>query len=315
MGRSHGQEAEAAGMTVVAVCDVDASREAVAKEDFPAALFTTDMDAVLAMPEVDLVVLILPHFLHACVSVKASQAGKHVISEKPMCRSVAEADAMVEAGRASGKMVSVYHNRRWDGDFNDIRDLLLAGEIGEPFKIESFMGGLHAPGDWWRSDKEKSGGALFDWGAHIVDWFLHLISGEVVGVDGAFHKRRWHNVTNEDHTEATLRFAGGETATVEISSLAAAGKDRWRILGTHGAITMPGWDRIHVVFDHRGKSARYDFKPRESQGHLYYDDVYRHLTTGAPLEVTGESARRIIAMIEAAETSSREMRTVAPAYR
>jgi len=315
MGRHHGQAVIAAGMQVVAACDIDPIRVESAKGDFAGINVYTSIDELLKDPRVDLCIIILPHNLHAPVAIQCAEAGKHVVVEKPMCTSVAEADAMVEASSKAGKMLSVFHNRRWDGDFVTIRDLIQQGMIGEVFHIEACMGGLHAPGTWWRSDKKISGGAMFDWGAHIVDWVFHLIPESIAGVDGYYHKRRWHEVSNEDHTELVIRFEGGQTAQVEISSLAAVGKPRWRILGTHGAIVMPSWSEIEVTVDHQGHLAKFSVKPKDTDWPAYYQNIAGHLMRGEELVVKAEEARRIISAIEAAEKSSEAKATVVPAYR
>jgi len=314
MGKYHAEMMNAAGMTTVAACDVDPARMAVAEKDFPGIRTYTDIDKLLDDPEVDLVVLILPHNMHAPVAVAAANKGKHVIVEKPMCVSVAEADAMIDAAAANNVMLSVFHNRRFDGDFMTIRDLIEKGLIGDVFHIEAMMGGLHPMGNWWRSDKKISGGNMFDWGAHIIDWVLHLAPKPVVGVDGYFQKLRWFEHTNEDHTELTIRFEGGANATVEISNLAAASKDRWRILGTRGAIVMSGWDKIEVSVDHEGYIAKFEPNIQKTNQQAYYDNIAAHLMKGEELGVKPEEARRIIAIIEAAEQSSNAQRTVKPAY-
>jgi predicted dehydrogenase len=304
----------AAGMTTVAACDLDPSRVAVAAHDFPGIKTFTDPDLLLADPEIDLVVVILPHNLHAPVAVKAANLGKHVIVEKPMCISVAEADSMIEAAHAHDVMLSVFHNRRWDGDIMTIRALIEKGTIGEVFHIEAMMGGLQPLGNWWRSDKKISGGAMFDWGAHIIDWILHLIPKHVVGVDGYYQKLRWFEHSNEDHTELTIRFEGGANATVEISSLAAASKDRWRILGTKGSIVMHGWDKIEVTVDHDGYLAKFEAPMQKTNQQAYYNNIAAHLMKGEDLVVKAEEARRIIGVIEAAERSSNAQQTIKPAY-
>ncbi len=314
MGKYHGEMINAAGMQTVAACDVDPTRMAVAAKDFPGIRTYTNVDKLLEDPDIDLVVLILPHNLHASVAVKAATKGKHVIVEKPMCINVAEADAMIDAASGNNVMLSVFHNRRFDGDFMTIRSLIEKGVIGDVFHIEAMMGGLHPFGDWWRSDKKISGGAMFDWGAHIIDWILHLQPKHVVGVDGYYQKLRWFEHTNEDHTELTIRFEGGANASVEISNLAAASKDRWRILGTKGAIVMRNWEKIEVSVDHDGYIAKFDAPIMKTNQQAYYNNIAGHLMRGEDLGVKPEEARRIIAIIEAAERSSVAQQTVKPAY-
>jgi predicted dehydrogenase len=301
-------------MKVVAVCDVDASRAVAAEEDFPGVKFYTNYQDLLKDPNVGLVINILPHNLHGSVCVEAAQAGKHVVVEKPMCVTVAEADAMIDAAKAANVMLSVFHNRRWDGDFNTIKETIEKGIIGEVFHLEAMMGGLHQPGTWWRSYKDKSGGAMFDWGAHIIDWVLQLVPSNVKGVDGFYHKLRWNEVTNEDHTELIIRFESGVTAQVEISTLAAATKPRWRILGTKGAIVLSGWDKLEVLTEVDGNIARYEPRIKDSDWKAYYRNVWDHLANGADLVVKPEESRRNIAIIEAAEESSKVGHTVVPKH-
>ena len=314
MGKYHGDMMNAAGMKTVAACDIDDARVAVAAHDFPGIKTFTDVDLLLDDPEIDLVVVILPHNLHAPVAVKAANKGKHVIVEKPMCINVAEADSMIEAAEANNVMLSVFHNRRWDGDFMTIRQLIEKGLIGDVFHVEAMMGGLQPLGNWWRSEKKISGGAMFDWGAHIIDWIFHLVPKQVIGVDGYYQKLRWFEHTNEDHTELNIRFEGGTKASVEISSLAAAQKDRWRILGTRGSIVMHGWDKIEVTVDHEGYLAKFDAPMQKTNQQAYYNNIAAHLMKGEELIVKAEEARRIIAVIEAAERSSIAQHTVKPAY-
>jgi predicted dehydrogenase len=314
MGHHHASQVNASGMRTVAACDIDPDRVATAADDFPGIQLYTNVEDLLRDESVDVCFVVLPHNIHAPVAVQCMNAGRHVVVEKPMCTSVAQADAMIEAATRNAVMLSVFHNRRWDGDFNSIRDLIHEGLIGDVFHIEACMGGMSEPGTWWRSDKEISGGAMFDWGAHIVDWIFHLMPGEMAGVDGYFHKLRWTKSTNEDHSEMVIRFASGKTAQVEISSLAAAGKARWRILGTQGAIVMPSWDKIEVTVDHQGRLAKFDVKPKETDWPAYHRNIAGHLMRGEELAVKPEEGRRVIAAIEAAERSSIEKRTAVPAY-
>jgi predicted dehydrogenase len=167
------------------------------------------------------------------------------------------------------------------------------------------MGGYHHPGYWWRSDKRISGGAFYDWGAHIVDWVLGLAPGKITEVSGHFQEKRvWHDVTNEDHCHAVVRFDGGCTASIELSHIAAIGKPRWRILGTKGALCQED-DGFRLVTHEGGLQRDSRIAYLESDWHAYYRNVGDHLTLGEPLEVTPESARRVIAVIETAGRSSK----------
>jgi scyllo-inositol 2-dehydrogenase (NADP+) len=309
MGRSHAGWIDAQpGLRTVAMCDVDPARVAMAKDELPALEgYYTDADELLAHESLDLVVVILPHYLHAPLALKCLQAGKHVILEKPMCVTLDEADALIEGVRQGDLMLSVFHNRRWDGDYRTIQQLIARGAIGEVFHIEAGIGGYGHPGFWWRSDKAVSGGVLYDWGAHFVDWMLNLVPSPVGQVMGDLQKRVWHAVSNADHGEIIIRWENGVTGSFWTSSIAASVRPKWRILGTQGAIEAPWNGPLKVTsmtsgMRHEGTVEvtlpGYGAEP-------YYRNIADHLLRGEALQVTPESARRVIAVIQAAEESAR----------
>lgn len=314
MGKAHSEQAAHAGMKLTAVCDLDPARTEAAKADFPGIQTYNDVDEFLGSAPVDLVTVITPHNTHADICVKASNAGKHVITEKPMCITAEEATAMIEAGKSAGRMVSVYHNRRWDGDFLAIKRVVDAGLIGDIFSIEMAMGGYGHPGTWWRSNKEISGGHFYDWGAHIVDWMLNIVGKNMVDVTGNFQKRVWMDVTNEDHTQAIVRFEDNVWGNVEMSSIARAGKPRYRILGTKGAIVDRWEGHFELLSTTEGLHSETKVKYLESDWAAYYRNIAEHLTQGTALAVTPESARRIISLIETAEKSAKAGKALAPPY-
>jgi len=317
MGRGHAGWIDGQpGLRTVAMCDKDPERVAVAKEELPCLEgYYTDADALLAHEGLDLVVVILPHNLHARFALKCLEASKHVILEKPMCITVDEASALVEAAHERDLMLSVFHNRRWDGDYLTIQQLIARGVIGEVFHIEAGIGGYNHPRFWWRSDKVVSGGILYDWGAHFVDWMLNLVPSPVAQVMGDLQKRVWHAVTNADHGEIIIRWENGVTGSFVTSSIAASLRPKWRILGTKGAIEVEWSGPLKVTslangVRHEGTVEvtlpGYGAEP-------YYRNIADHLLLGEALEVTGESARRVIAVIQAAEESARLGRSVAVA--
>jgi predicted dehydrogenase len=309
MGRAHATYIEETpGLVLTAVCDSDAARTAVAAEDFAGVATFNSIDEMLASDTIDLAVIVLPHNLHAPVAIQCAQAGKHVVVEKPMCITVDEGTAMIEAARAAGVMLSVFHNRRQDSDYRTLRELIVDKNlIGEVFKVEIFSGGYHAQNPaWWRSAKHISGGYFYDWGAHFLDWLLGIVPGPIDTVTGFFHKRVWHDVTNEDHVEANIRFASGCIANVQMSSIAHAGKPRWWVLGDRGAIVdRGGYFEVTGDFKSEGFPATLHVPyTGHSEWQTYYSNIAAHLREGAELAVKPEQARRVIAVLEGAEKSS-----------
>ncbi|MGQ9732195.1 MAG: ThuA domain-containing protein [Candidatus Zipacnadales bacterium] len=305
MGRSHASQLREAGLEVTAVCDLDPDRLEVAREEQGDSVgLYTDVAEMAAAEEVDMGIIITPHNVHAANALEFLSRGKHAIVEKPFCITVEEATHMIDVARANNVMLSTYHNRRWDADFITLKHIIDSGLIGEVFHIEAYSGGYHHPGYWWRSHKPISGGAIYDWGAHFMDWILNLMPGRIESVYGFYHKRVWHDVTNEDQCQAILRFEGGRYAELQLSSIAAAGKEKWRILGTQGAIHSTWEAPIHVVSYVSGREERIDVPFLKPEPNGYYRNIAEHLLCGAPLAVTPESARRVIAVLEYAEKSA-----------
>ena len=305
MGKAHAQWMNDTGrMVTLAACDIDPARTAEARQDFPDIATYDDIDKMLAESDAELVVIITPHNTHAELGLKVLNAGRHVVLEKPMCITADEATAMIEAAKKAEVTLTTFHNRRHDGDFMAIKEAIEKGLIGEVFHIEAASGGYGHPRHWWRSDKKISGGCMYDWGAHFVDWILNLIPEKIENVTGFFHKRVWHDVTNEDHTQAIIRFKNGAMADLQISNIARINKPRWRILGTKGAILDQGAGSFKLATEVDGVAVEGEVKYKESTWPEYYQNLAAHLLDGAPLEVTPESARRVIAVIETAEKSA-----------
>ncbi len=310
MGKNHAQWMNDSGrIQTVAACDIDPSRMVAAAADYPGVKTYPHIDDLLKKSDAELVVVITPHNTHAELAIAALNAGRSVVTEKPMCCSVAEATAMIEAAKKNKVTLTVFHNRRHDGDFKAIKTVIDKGTIGEVFQLEAFMGGFSRPGNWWRSDKRISGGCLYDWGAHFADWILNFMPGEMESVTGFFHNRVWHEFTNEDQTQAIIKFKNGATANLTISTIAYAGKPRFRILGTKGAIVDHWGGSFKVQTEVDGLRVEGDVKYQEGTWPLYYVNLAAHLLDGAPLEVTPESARRTIVIFETAEKSAKSGKT------
>lgn len=314
MGKGHLEWIAATpGLQAVAMCDADPKRAEVARAEMPhLKSYHSRLEDLLKMDELDLVVNILPHNLHAPTTLQCLAAGKHVITEKPFCIDVQEATSMIESAHATGRMLSTFHNRRWDGDYLLIHDVLARGLIGEIYHIECGAAGYNHPGFWWRSDKAVSGGVMHDWGAHFIDWILNLVPARIAQVTGDFQKRVWHAVSNEDHGQAYIRFENGVTADLMISSISALPRTKWRIFGTQGAIEADWKEEIRVVSHVSG--VRHDGTVKVTlPGYgstQYYRNIADHLLLGEPLEVRPEQARRVIAVIEAAMHSASLGRSV-----
>lgn len=317
---------ETAGLHLVAVCDRDPSRAAVALAADPEVVVHLTAEQLLDDPSVEVVVISTPPDSHSAWARAALARGKHVVVEKPMALTTRECDELIEHAASEGLALSVYQNRRFDPDYSVIRQAVRNGSIGEVFHVETFVGGYGHPCNYWHSDAGVSGGALFDWGSHIIDQVLDLLEGPVDSVTAVNHKRVWHDVTNADHSRMTLHFDGGREATFVYSDLAAALKPRWYVLGTQGAITgewrhesvlsrnaigtlaedtLAPADAPPRVRLHSAAGDITDLALHEAEPHPFHADLSLWLQYGFLPRVRGEQSRRVISMLEAAEESAR----------
>jgi predicted dehydrogenase len=319
------------GLVLAAVCDRNAARTSAALSLAPAARVAVDADALLADDGVDLVVVSTPPDTHVSWTLRALEAGKHVVVEKPFCLTVAEADAMIGLASARGLELAVYQNRRWDADFLALERVVRSGAIGDVFHLESFVGGYGHPCNYWHSDEEVSGGAIYDWGSHHLDWTLRLLPQRVEWVSAATQKRVWHDVTNADHSRVTVHFADGAEAEFVHSDLAATPKPKWYVLGTRGAVRGDWRSASVVARDAVGNLAEDVLAPAESPALLtvctpdgsggvheqrlsvppppaqpFHRELADRLHFGWPMSVTPEVSRRNIAVMEAAVASARD---------
>jgi predicted dehydrogenase len=313
------------GLRLAAVSDLDPTRLDVARSVAADVTTYTDSDALLADDSVDLVVVSTPPNSHADWALRALSAGKHVVLEKPMALTAAECDEVMGTADDLDRLVVVYQNRRFDPDYLVMRRLVTEGAIGEVFHFESFVGGYGHPCNYWHSDAAISGGAIFDWGSHFLDQVLDLMPGEISHVTAANHKRRWHDVTNADHSRVTLHYADGREAEFIHSDLAAASKPKWLALGTSGAI-RGDWRTERVIGRTAiGTLAEDVLAPADSPAamsrhspdgsvtalavppaptYAFHRELADHLLRGLPMAVQAAHSRRVVAVMEAAEASA-----------
>jgi len=306
MGKNHANwVTQTPDLELVAVCDHDPERARAAAADWPEKEIYEDVDEMLRKSDIDLVSVVTEHNAHAPVAIKCLNAGKHVIVEKPMCITVEEASSMMEAARENGVMLTVFHQRRLDGDYQAIKEVVNKGLIGKIFHVEMFGGGYGKPPKWWRSDKEISGGAFYDWGAHYLDWLLGLVDSRVTQVSGYFHNLVWDDVSNEDQVRAVIEFENQVVADVQFSSIARASKPRWYILGTEGAIVDRGGKSFKLYSNLDGIPIESEIPYKQSNWAGYYQNISQHLHEGQPLMVKPEEAARVIDIMQTAERSAK----------
>jgi predicted dehydrogenase len=329
IGREHAESVEATdGLELRGICDRSPERRREGAGLFKVRTHPSSAE-LLADPSVGVVVVGVPPAQHCAAVLECLQAGKHVVCEKPFALRAEEVSRMLTAGARAGRLLTVYQSRRWDPDFVALRSAVRAGAIGEPFYMESFIGGFGHPCSYWHSHEPISGGTIYDWGSHHIDWLLQIFEGrEVTAVSGTAHNRVWHDVSNADQVRVDLTFAGGEQANFLQSDIAAALKPKWYLLGTAGAATGE-WRHATVssrswtgdLVEERLQPAEapaalwlrrpdgaggvhvevLSLPPRVANG--FYRNLADHLLVGEPLAVQPEEAGRNVAVMEAAASS------------
>jgi predicted dehydrogenase len=214
--------------------------------------------------------------------------------------------------KTSNLLLVVYQNRRFDADFLTIKSVLDQGLIGDLFSYESFVGGYSRPCDLWHSDAKVSGGAIFDWGSHFIDQILALVPSKIDFVSGVNQKRVWDHITNADHAQVSINFAGGAAATFINSDLAAARKPKFYLLGTKGAL-VGNWDESGsgavadlpaIITIHLADGSSKVLPLVNAQPFAFHRSVANYLNNQAPMDVQAGQSRDVVAIMQAAELSA-----------
>ena len=306
MGPCHLREMRKAGMTPLAVADLDPARLAEAEKDFPGIETYASVAEMLRKSAVNLVTVITPHNTHAKLAVQCLRAGRHVVCEKPMAITTAECDRMIAAARKHRRIVSTYHNRHWDGCILEATKQIRRGVIGDVIRVEAHMGGYSGPRDWWRSSKSISGGILYDWGVHLLEYSLQILDRKILEVSGFAHggfwapKTAWKKDTIEDEGYAVVRLSGGAWLSLCVSQIDSNPKaGQLEITGTKGSYIFDGgtWQ---AITHRRGATVTTRGGNPPSEGWRFYQNIADHLADGKKLVITPEWARRPIHILDLA---------------
>ncbi len=321
MGRHHMNAARNAGLTPVAVADIDPERLPAAQTDFPGIQTFPSVDALLEGADFDLAVVVTPHDTHAELAIRCLEAGKHVVTEKPFAITTAECDAMIAAAQKHDCMLSVHHNRHWDGCILKALENLRAGMIGDVCRVECHMGKFGPPRAWWRDSKRISGGINYDWGAHFLEYALQIIDAGMVEVAGFARngfwapQSPWGDDAIEDESLTIVRFDNGVSLSMLMTRLESNPRPGWfDITGTRGSYRFDhqGWEA--VIQENPGIQYRRGPNPG-SEAHRFYENIAAHLTRGEALAIPPEWARRTIHILDLSDQSARTGRSLPVRYR
>ncbi|HEX2191516.1 MAG TPA: Gfo/Idh/MocA family oxidoreductase [Longimicrobiaceae bacterium] len=320
------------GMRLAAVVTSDPGRSRSARERYPDAAVVATADELWERAgELDLAVVATPNRTHVPLALAALEAGLPVVVDKPLAAGAADAMRLVEAARARGLLLTVFQNRRWDGDFLTLRGLLEGGRLGEAYRFESrFERWRPVPKGGWRERgaPEEAGGLLYDLGSHLVDQALVLF-GPVRRVYAELDRRR-PGIETDDDAFVALTHASGVRSHLWMSAVAGQLGPRLRVLGSRAAYTKHGMD-VQEERLRAGGSPREPGWGEDPPAHWgllgtgdeleavptrpgayprFYEGVRRALREGAPPPVDPLDAVAALEVIEAAVASAGEGRAV-----
>lgn len=301
---------------LVAAVDIDKRRRAEAEAELGCETYG-DLSSCLANSAAELVVVANRSIDHARDSIRALEAGRHVLVEKPMAMSLAEADRMIEAARWAGRILTVHQNRRLGRDFCYVQRVIASGILGRVFEIKI---GVHtfARRNDWQTLKTYGGGVLSNWGPHTLDQALLLVGGPVERVFGNL-QRVVSPGDAEDHVKVVLVGQNGRLVDVEVTAVCAQPLPKWVVMGSCGT----------MVVQHRTSHIRYydpaqveplevvhESPPDRSYGQDalpwqertedaavepeldFYASLYAAIRHGEPPIVTPEEARELIRVMD-----------------
>lgn len=231
-------------LSLDAIVTANPERVARAREHYPSARVLPDVDELFSSGgELGLVVVATPNRSHVPIALSAIEAGLHVVIDKPIAPSADDARRLADAAADRGVILTVFQNRRLDGDFLTVRRLIEEGALGQVLRFESrYERWRPTVEGGWRDlgDPEEGGGMLLDLGAHLVDQAIRLF-GPPTHVYGEVHVRRPKAEVNDDAFIA-LAHAEGVRSHLWMGLVAGSLGPRFRVLGLGGAYEKHGLD-------------------------------------------------------------------------
>ncbi|MGM7723003.1 oxidoreductase [Metabacillus sp. Hm71] len=303
------------------------------KERYPSVEYVQHVENLYQDEEIDLIVVTTPSTDHVTFVRDALLAGKHVVVEKPFTTTTAEADMLISLAKKRNRVLSVFHNRRWDGDFLTIQNIVKENLLGRMTEVE-FRWDRFNPiaGTNWRDSTSIGAGQLYDLGVHFLDQALCLF-GKPKSIQANLRTLR-PNTQADDYFDVTLGYQNGLHVRLISSLVAREQGPRYKLHGTSGSFVKYGidpqeealkqgltphspawgreskewWGTLNTDINNLHVIGRVETIPGSYQS--YYQNIYEHIMGREELVVKPEQARLAILLIEMAKQSHLEKRTL-----
>lgn len=327
-GRAHLRNAREAGVHVAAVADTDPGRLVAVGEEFGIAGRHADAAELFARDDIDAVVLVLPNHLHAPVGIAALRAGKHVLVEKPITGTVADAEALLAARDETGRILMVGMNQRFSPTVYGAREWIASGAIGRIRLVRAhwhrrrLSEGVWGRGDWWLSRGDSGGGPLLDIGLHKVDQALFVAGWPAIesaygvalrGIGAAVAGARGKVCEVEDALHGVLRLADDAVFQIEasfFSSLHAEESHGIEIEGERGGLRLGAGGDAAWTIDLDGTLTEHPLPTVASAPTSPVAHFSRVISGAEPLAAPAEEALDLMRAFEALYVSADTHRAV-----
>lgn len=323
------------GMILHKVSARHAERRQLVHERYPDATVVEHADEIIHAADIDLVVIATSNDMHYPLTKAALLAGKAVVVEKPFTNTSEEADELLQLAEENGLLLSVHHNARWNSDYLTVKEVISSGVLGRlasfEVRYDRFRNTLKE--NAWREEDLPGSGILYDLGAHLIDQAMDLF-GLPEAINADLRKQR-PGAKAVDDFELILHYPQLKVS-LRGAMLVKEPSPRYALYGLNGAFVKYGIDPQEAALK-AGKSPKNDpdwgKEPAEIYGKLnvlapdgsdqisfveskagnypaFYQNIYDALVGDAPLLVQPRQARNVIRIIELAEQSWAERRTV-----
>ena len=305
-----------------------------ARETYPYVQIVSDLAEALANPAIELVVIATPNQTHADLAAQALREGKHVVVDKPFTLNSQQADQLIALAQEQHRVLSVFHNRRWDGDFLTAQAVIQAGWLGRLVSYECHYDRYRPQLKQaaWREQAGLGSGILYDLGAHLIDQALVLF-GMPQSITAQLAKQR-EGAQAVDYFDVRLGYPELQVA-LKAGMLVRELGPRFTIHGTNGSWIKYGIDPQEAALkagqtpnnpnwgqesaeawgvlntELNGLSLRGTIETIAGDYLAYYRNVAQAIQGKAEIIVQASQARSVIRLIELAEQSAAEQRTIA----
>ncbi len=306
--------------------------KSLSKERYPYAEIVRDYEDLVTDPEIDLVVVNTPDQLHYPMALEALRAGKHVVVEKPFTQTSEQGQELIALARQKGVLLTVYHNRRFDGDSRTVQKILKEKILGRLVDYEAHYDRYrnYIP-KTWKEDPSTGASIVYNLGSHLVDHALFLF-GKPESVWADIRKLRDGALT-DDYFDIRLLYPSFST-TLKSSYLVKEPGPRYILHGTDGSYIKSGNDPQEEALKQGiwPEGENWGLEPESDWGLLhteknniterkviptlagnymdFYDNLYEAVVHGAPLAIRPEEGLEVIKIIEKAYLSNKEKRNI-----